>query len=41
MVSLKNIRNLKVLSPAETINNITVGALYADASSAEESETIL
>lgn len=35
-----NIRNLKVLSPAETINNITVGALYADASSAEESERV-
>ena len=37
----QNARKLKVLSPAESINNITVGALYADMSSLEENERMI
>lgn len=37
----RNFRNLKVLSPAETINNITVGAIYQDSVEVEENDRMI
>lgn len=34
----ENIRNLRVLSPAESINSLTIGALYTDACQVTENE---
>lgn len=37
----ENIRNLKVLSPAESLNALSVGAIYADGCNVEENDRLI